>query len=47
MAVAQPDAHENWPLASCLSPTALKRPDRSKQCHCLEVIVSGFETRDL
>ena len=24
------------PLASCRSPTALKRPDRSKQCHCLQ-----------
>ena len=24
------------PLASCRSPTALKRPDRWKQCHCLE-----------
>ena len=21
---------------SCRSPTALKRPDRSKQCHCLQ-----------
>ena len=25
-------------LASCRSPTALKRPDRSKQCHCLQLI---------
>ena len=24
------------PLAFCRSPTALKRPDRSKQCHCLQ-----------
>ena len=24
------------PLASYWSPTALKRPDRSKQCHCLQ-----------
>ena len=24
------------PLVSCQSPTALKRPDRSKQCHCLQ-----------
>ena len=24
------------PLASCWSPTALKRPDRLKQCHCLQ-----------
>ena len=24
------------PLASCRSPTALKRPDRSKQCQCLQ-----------
>ena len=24
------------PLASCRSPTTLKRPDRSKQCHCLQ-----------
>ena len=24
------------PQASCRSPTALKRPDRSKQCHCLQ-----------
>ena len=24
------------PLASCRSPTSLKRPDRSKQCHCLQ-----------
>ena len=24
------------PLASHWSPTALKRPDRSKQCHCLQ-----------
>ena len=23
-------------LATCRSPTALKRPDRSKQCHCLQ-----------
>ena len=23
------------PLASCRSPTALKRPDKSKQCHYL------------
>ena len=22
--------------SSCKSPTALKRPDRSKQCHCLQ-----------
>ena len=25
------------PLASCRSPTALKKLDRSKQCHCLQV----------
>ena len=24
------------PIASCWSPTALKKPDRSKQCHCLQ-----------
>ena len=24
------------PLASCRSPKALHRPDRSKQCHCLQ-----------
>ena len=24
------------PLASCRSPSALKRPDRSKKCHCLQ-----------
>ena len=24
------------PLATCRSGTALKRPDGSKQCHCLE-----------
>ena len=23
-------------LASCRSPTALKRPDKWKQCHCLQ-----------
>ena len=28
------------PLASYWSPTALKRPDRSKQCHCLFFVIS-------
>ena len=25
------------PLATCWSPTALKRPGRLKQCHCLQI----------
>ena len=31
------------PLASCRSPTALKRPDRSKQCDCLQLTDSSLE----
>ena len=27
------------PLASCRSPTALNRPDRLKQCHCLQFVL--------
>ena len=30
------------PLASCRSPTALKKPDRSKQCHCLKFFLLSF-----
>ena len=34
--------HSLEPLASCWSPTALKRPDRSKHCHCLQFAQSAF-----
>ena len=35
------------PLGICRSPAALKRPDRSKQCHCLQFAQTVTQGSDL
>ena len=35
------------PPATCWSPTALKKPDRSKQCHYLQFAQSASQPLDM